>query len=103
MVKKRNVSNNNIGMVCKDRILNRPPYEYIITNSTYIKCIYYLGGSGACLAMQVRLISEPARTNSSGPDRISAFETAIEMLILISADLLSSGKRERNTNEKHML
>lgn len=36
----------------------------------------YLGGSGACLAMQVRLISEPARTNSSGPESISAFDTA---------------------------
>lgn len=35
----------------------------------------YLGGSGAYLATQVRLISEPARTNSSGPDRISAFDT----------------------------
>lgn len=35
----------------------------------------YLGGSGACLAMHVRLISEPARTNSSGPESISAFDT----------------------------
>lgn len=39
-----------------------------------------LGGSGAWRAIQVKLISDPARTNSSGPDNISAFDTETTIL-----------------------